>query len=232
MIVLKASTGLLTVSTSTISQELYLISYGASGTLGCFTAPEQAVQYPRGSQVMVRTERGREAGTVLCLGLPQGLPTRLQLHPGQILGDCQQHESSEQKRLNELGQEVLSTATQLTKELFLPIKFIDVEVISDPDTVVLHILQFGQVDLKTLQAGLTKRCLVQVMIHDVTNPEALEEATESGCGSCSSGSSCGEGGCGSGGCGSCGSSDSPEKFQDDWQKYFAELRQGMERRHE
>jgi hypothetical protein len=232
MIVLKTSMGLLTVSTSSISGEMYLISYGACGALGCFVAPEQAVQYPRGSQVMVRTERGRETGTVLCQGSPQGLPSGLELHPGEILGEYQHQEASEPERLNLLGQEVFSAAIQLMKELFLPIKLIDVETVSDPDTVVLHVLQFGQVELQTLQTELIKRCLVKVLIHDVTNPEALEEAAESGCGSCGSGGGCGEGGCGSGGCGSCSSSYSPQKFQDDWQKYFAELRQGMERRHE
>ncbi|HQR06894.1 MAG TPA: PSP1 C-terminal domain-containing protein [Gemmatales bacterium] len=230
MIVLKASKGLLTVPTSSISQEMYLISYGACGTLGCFIAPEQTVQYPRGSQVMVRTERGKETGTVLCLASSHALPSGLQLHPGQILGYCQQQDESEQKRLNSLGQEVFSTAAQLMKELFLPIRLIDVEKVSDPDTFVLYVLQFGKVELKALQTELTKRCQVQVMIHDVTNLEALEEAAETGCGSC--GNECGEGGCGSGACGSCGSADSPQKFQDDWQKYFAELRQEMERRHE
>ncbi|MFT3879302.1 MAG: PSP1 C-terminal domain-containing protein [Gemmatales bacterium] len=161
------------MSTSSISQELYLISYGACGTLGCFIAPEQAVQYPRGSQVMVCTERGKETGTVLCMGSPQGLPSGLELHPGEILGEYQQQEASEQERLKLMSQEVFSTATQLTKELFLSIKLIDVETVSDPDMVVLHVLQFGQVELKMLQTELAKRCQVQVMIHDVTNPEAL-----------------------------------------------------------
>lgn len=218
-----------TVATSTISEELYLISYGACGTLGVFIAPVQAVKYSRGSKVMVRTERGKETGTVLCPGSAQALPVGLQLNPGQILGFYQQQEETEDQRLNELGQEVYQAASQLMKELFLPIKLIDVEVVSDPDAVVLHLLQMGQVDLKMLEAEITKRCQVQVMIHDVTNPEALEDATETGCGSCASEGGCGEGKCGSG---ACGSSDSPKKFQDDWQKYFAELRQGMERRHE
>jgi hypothetical protein len=230
MIVLKALKGLPTVSTSSISQELYLISYGACGTLGCFIASEQAEQYPRGSQVMVRTERGKEAGTVLCKGSPHILPSGLQLHPGQILGKYDQHEQSDQERLRLLGQEVLGIATYLTKELFLPVKLIDVEAVSMPDSVVLHVLQFGQVDLKTLQMELSKRCQVQVMIYDVTNPEPLEVVSESGCGSCSNGG-CGEGSCGSGACGSCSSSESPQRFQDDWQKYFTELRQVMERRH-
>lgn len=217
-----------TVATSTISEEIYLISYGTCGTLGVFIASEQAVQYSRGAQVMVRTERGKETGTVLCLGSAQGLPNGLQLSPGQILGYYQQQEETEQ-RLNQLGQRVYHTANQLMKELFLPINLIDVEVVSDPDTVVLHLLQMGQVDLNVLQDELTKRCQVLVMIHDITNLEALEEAVESGCGSCGSDGGCGGGGCGSGGC---GGSVSHQKFQDDWQKYFAELRQGMERRHE
>ncbi len=228
MIVLEVSMRLLPVSTWSISQNWYLISYGACGTLGYFIAPEQAVHYPRGSQVVVLTERGREAGTVLCKGSPPGLPSSLELPPGLILGEYQQQKPSEQERLNLLGREVYNSASQLMKELFLPIKLIDVETLNEPDTVVLHVLQFGKVELEKLQSELSSRYPVQVMIHDVTNPEALEEAAETGCGSCGSGN-CGEGGCGPRGC---SSSDSPQKFQDVWQKYFAELRQGMERRHE
>ncbi len=183
---------------------------------------------------MVRTERGKETGTVLCLGAPHGLPTGLQLHPGQILGYFQQQEEAEQQRLDSLGQQVIKVADLMVNELFLPIKIIDVETVSDPDTVVLHLLLFGQVDLKALQATLTQRCQVQVLLHDVTNPEALEEAAEDECGSCGKDGGCGSGSCGSGGCGSgsCGSGSSDREFQDDWQDYFAELRKSMERRHE
>lgn len=222
------------MSTSSISEETYLISYGASGTLGCFTTADQAAHYARGAQVMVRTERGKETGTVLCLGAPHGLPTGLQLHPGQILGYLQQQEEAEQQRLDSLGQQVIKVADLMVNELFLPIKIIDVETVSDPDTVVLHLLLFGQVDLKALQTTLTQRCQMQVLLHDVTNPEALEEAAEAGCGSCSKDGDCGSGSCGSGGCGpgNCSSGTSGQKFQDDWQDYFAELRKSMERRHE
>ena len=195
------------MSTASISEETYLISYGASGTLGCFTAAGPTARYARGTQVLVQTERGREAGTVLCLGTPHGLPTGLQLHPGKILGYFQQPEQAEEQRLNSLGQEAINAASLMVKELFLPIKIIDVETVSDPDTVVLHLLLFGQVELKGLQASLTQQCQIQVLLHDVTNPEALEEAAEGGCGSCSKDRGCDSGSCGSGGCGSgsCGS---------------------------
>jgi len=183
---------------------------------------------------MVRTERGKETGTVLCLGTPQGLPAGLQLHPGQILGVYQQQELEEQQRLSQLGQEVISAAHLMVNELSLPIKIIDVETVSDPDTVVLHLLLFGQVDLNDLQTKLTQRCHIPILLHDMTNPEALEEAAEGGCGSCSKESGCGSGSCGSGGCGpgNCSSGTSGQKFQEDWQGYFAELRKSMERRHE
>lgn len=222
------------MSTSSIPEETYLISYGASGTLGCFTSAGPTAHYARGTQVMVRTERGKETGTVLCLGSPQGLPAGLQLHPGQILGCIQQQEIVEQQRLNSLGQEVIKAANLIVNELFLPIKIIDVETVSDPDSVVLHLLLFGLVDLKALQTTLTRRCQVQVLLHDVTNPEALEEAAEGDCGSCGKNGGCESGSCGTGGCGagSCGSGSSDRKFQDDWQDYFAELRKSMERRHE
>lgn len=183
---------------------------------------------------MVRTDRGREIGTVLCLKTFQDVSEGVQLKPGQILSSDEQQSLTEQERLNQLGHEVLSTANQLVKELFLPIKFIDMETVSDPDSVILHLLMFGRIDLKPLQAALEERCRTQIILHDVTNPEALEEAATEDCSSCGEGGRCATGSCGSGGCGegSCGSGGSTQAFQDNWRNYFAALRQGMERHHE
>lgn len=217
-----------TVSTSTVLQERYLVSYGACGTLGCFIALDQSVCYVRGALVRVRTERGVEAGTVLCQNLTHGISPGLEPPLGQILSEFQELDRSQQVRLDLLGQKVFDVAAQVSKELFLPIKLIDVEAVCEPEAVVLHLLRFGHVDLHLLQTELAKRSQVNVILHDATNPEALE-ADCSSCGRCEEN---GESGCGTGACGQCGSAESAQTFKYDWQNYFAKLRHGMERRRE
>ena len=214
--------------TSTLPpDEMYLIAYGATGTLGCFVAEDHQVNYPRGSSVMVRTERGRELGTVLSRSGSLGLPDEIKLTPGVILGlpsDVREHEADAQVHFVE--------ARQLAGELHLPLEIIDIELLSEPATAVLHVVYFGQIDASALQTELATRWQRRVLLHDMTNPEALEEAVEQGCQSCGSGggcSDCGSGGCSTGGCSS--SASSTRQFQHDWKSYFAELRVGMERSH-
>lgn len=212
----------------------YLVSYGSSGQLGCFVAENPDIRYQRGTQVLLRSERGQEAGIVLCEGSGANLPDGVQITPGLILQPlaCEKNQGDAHlKSVNDRFED----AQQYFKSLFIPMQLIDLELIQEPATVVLHVVQFAHVDLHALEKQLQQRWQTRVMLHDMTNTEALEEAIEAGsCGSCGSG--CGSGGCGEGGgcsTGGCQSSLSENRqFERDWREYFAELRQAMERRSE
>lgn len=219
----------------------YLVSYGANGQLGCFVAEDPQKQYQRGNWVLVRSDRGQEAGLVLCEGGGTSLPSGVQITPGLIIKPlvCEKSECEAYwKKVNERFED----AQQLFKSLFVPMQLVDVELIIEPATVVLHVVQFAHVDLAGLEKQLWQRWQTNVLLHDITNAEALEEKTSSGggCGSCSSGGGgCGSGGCGEGGGGGCStgggcqsSLSENRQFDRDWRDYFAELRQAMERRSE
>lgn len=211
----------------------YLVSYGNSGRLGCFIAENPDMQYQRGARVLLRSERGEEAGVVLCEGSGAHLPEGIQLTPGHILQPlaCEKSQcDAHQQKANEW----FDDARQYFKSLFVPMQLIDAELLLEPATVILHVVQFAHVDLASLEQQLQQRWQTRVVLQDLTNAQALDEATEAaGCGSCGSG--CGSGGCGAGGCstGGCQSSLSENRqFERDWREYFAELRQAMERRSE
>lgn len=175
----------------------------------------------------VKSERGIESGSVLCPTTNRVLPVEINHQPGEILGILENSQLAPSQEQDELAVARYLEAKQLIKSLFLPIQVVDIEVLAEPATVVMHVLQFSACDFSSLQQQLCQRWQTQVLIHDITNPEAISEAADSGCGSCSSGNGCGSGNCGSGGCstGSCGSSTDPQAFQKEWRSYFAELRQ-------
>jgi hypothetical protein len=210
----------------------YLVSYGSSGQLGCFVSATQGTRFQRGSRVLVRSERGQEAGLVLCEGSGANLPEGLKLTPGLILqpmiSTAPTHDIARD------AQARFEDAQQFLKTLFVPLQLIDIELIDEPATVVLQIVQFAKVDLPALEQQLSQRWNTRVLLHSMTNAEALEETAEAGCGSCGSG--CGSGGCGEGGGCSGGecqrSASGTTQFDADWRAYFAELRQTMERRRE
>lgn len=204
------------------------------GQVGCFVPAEGLGEFERGMQVVVRSERGRETGTILCQGAQLQWPAGLAHTPGIILGRHFEESATDREAHAALAQDRFHDAQHFLHSLFLPIQLIDVEVFTDPAHVVLHVLKVGEVDVLRVQKQLQDRWKVSVAIHDMTCPEALEEAVDSGCGSCSSGGGCGTGGCGSGGgcaTGGCQHGDAtPGSFDRDWRAYFAELRSGMEQR--
>ena len=227
----QASSNMAVADASTMdhSSLCYLVSYGTHGHLGLFVPADGTTEYHRGSRVTVRSDRGIETGSVLCPSANQVLPQAIQHQPGEILGLEETQHEAQRDAMDELAITRYREARHLLKSLFLPLQVVDIEILSDPATVVMHVLQFSPCDFSGLQQQLCQRWQTQVLIHDITNPEALSETTtESGCGSCSSGG-CGSGGCGSGGCstGSCSSHVAHETFQRDWQAYFAELRGHM-----
>lgn len=214
----------------------YLIAYGANRNLGWFVGQVGADKYPRGACVIVRTERGLEEGLVLSTSIPIGVSSAIKFIPGVIIGRADEHQNrlAEQSVLN--PDKLFDEARETARELGLPLNIIDLEVLFEPITVVLHVLLYRAVDLSSLQVSLAARWSTRVIMQDVTNPEALSEAADTGCQSCGTGGGCGSEKCGSGGCssgGSCGSGAGTSKqFQEQWKNYFAELRQGMERRSE
>lgn len=223
------------VSATLSAPAQYLVSYGVSGNVGCFVPIEaSAPPYQRGMQILVRSERGLETGTVLCQGVALGLPESIPHTPGVILGPLSPEHVSEQARLKAIASERYREARELIKSLFVPMQIVDIEVLTDPATVIVHVLVFGLVDFVPLQKQLSNRWQMAVIFHNMTNAEALEDAVEAGCSSCGSGGGCGSGECGTGGgcaTGGCHShSSSHGQFEKDWKAYFAELRAGMERR--
>lgn len=233
MILLSLDSGVINMASTADSDNRYLIAYGVSGTLGCFVSEIESVVYDRGNRVLIRSERGVEEGTVLATSSTLGNFSGIQVDPGIILGLVEQ--------LGLTGccateVEVLyEEARRLTREHALPLSVIDIELLHDPKTAIVHVLLFSPFDTSALQSMLAEQWSIRVIIHDTTNPDAIEAIADAGCQSCGVSSACGSEPCGTGGCStnSCGSGAGTSKqFQQQWKNYFAELREGMERRRE
>lgn len=216
------------MSTLEESNDLYLLSYGQGGQLGLFAVNSPETEYHRGMRVIVSTERGKETGTVLKRLSHHHVLSGLQGQIGKLIGPEQQFNNNGQDAREVVAQKTFDRARAVAKELFLPVSIIDVEVTSDLSTAIIHLVHYGQLNLAAIQGLLTDRCGMPVLLHDLTNPEILEELQENGCSNCGNGCGSGEGGSCS--TGSCSSNLSPHQFHIDWQQYFAELRKKMESR--
>jgi hypothetical protein len=208
----------------------YLISYGSAGQLGRFVARDSRQTFRRGDRVIIQSERGRELGTVLASAQDLAFPATLQHIPGEIVDWARPEDESAARALSEKLAAAFKQARAIVEEQGAPVELVDLEAVADPLTYIVHIVRYHDEPLQPIRDTLAIRLAAQVLFHDVTNPVALETQDESGCGSCGSeGGGCSsKGGCSNGSCGSgCGSS---KEFPHQWQAYFAELRQHMEKR--
>lgn len=206
----------------------YLVSYGSAGILGRFLAADGQV-YARGERVLVQSERGQEIGSVVLPGKGESLALPFVPLPGQLLRRLTVEDESRLEQMAPQGQVAFNLAREIIAKQALPVELLDVEIIAEPLTFVLHHLRFGELDWRPVVHQLSTQLDAFVLLQDLTAPQE-----EGGCGSCGEGG-CGDGGCGDGGCstGGCGSgcgTGSAESFAADWNAYFAERRSEMERR--
>jgi cell fate regulator YaaT (PSP1 superfamily) len=172
----------------------YLVSYGAEVFISRF-APVSPLHCQRGEQVIVRSHRGLELGTVLC----ESGPAHAQCLHSTSVGELLRRATPEDEALepfSALGIRVFDEARRLVRERQLSLDIVDVEVLLEPRTLIVHYLRTGKWNLRPLVEALGRRFEALVELKDL----ALGIATEYGdhhqervCHS--------NGGCGSGGCG-------------------------------
>lgn len=210
----------------------YLVQYGREGFLGRF-AGRELPPCGRGDRVVVRSHRGLELGTVLCDATPEHarfLPPGPSCELVRPAAPDDEFLAGEHSDFN-LG--VFAEAQRLVEDLGVPIAVVDVEVLLEPRTLIVHYLRIGLGGVRALVPELSGRFAALVELHDLALGIATEygdQAKDRRCGSgseaqgcdrpdCKHGSCAEGGGCGSGSCGSAHT----RQFGFDTEVYFAEL---------
>jgi cell fate regulator YaaT (PSP1 superfamily) len=127
----------------------YVVRYGAMRFLGVFAASAGAV-YQRGAQVIARTDRGLEAGEVLCeasAGVLAGLKDPCE---GQILREMGAEDSHELCLIREQARRELETCQQYVQKLGLVMDLVDVEHLFGGERVIVYYLAENRVDFREL----------------------------------------------------------------------------------
>lgn len=204
----------------------YIVTHGKSGVIGVFTRTEPG-EFPRGTRVVVRTERGVELGTVL------GPAT---IHQARLFGSVscglliRSIAPSDEARLGELAgieQGIFDLARRTAVGEQFPVDVLDVEVLFDGQLAVVQFLgDEARIDpfARMLEESLHLTIRFENLAggspqpekhadHRCEKPDCGREGA-GGCTTCSTG----------GGCSSCGSG------RVDLREVFGHLRSKMERR--
>ncbi|MCR4411446.1 MAG: signal peptidase [Thermoguttaceae bacterium] len=126
-----------------------IVRFGAMRILGIF-APVDDRHYPRGAQVIVRTDRGLEVGEVLCEATPRAEESLRSPPRGQIFREMTAEDANELKRLRAQEREEYQTCLQCIEKLGLEMELVDVEHLFGGERVVVYYLAEGRVDFREL----------------------------------------------------------------------------------
>ncbi len=117
--------------------------------LGVFTA-EGGLEYRRGDKVIARTDRGLEAGEVLCEADRYAVLYLTEPTEGQILRKMTRDDSRELAQIKDRTHEEIKTCRQYVERLALQMTLIDVDHIFGGERIVVYYLSESRVDFREL----------------------------------------------------------------------------------
>ena len=200
----------------------YLVRYGLMGHVGWFSLDPETDQVPqRGQTVVIRTDRGLELGEVLARlaasssnrpadhggdkgGVDQGPARSPALDPDRpgLLRPAWPEDRERARSLESLRHEQFAVCRRILEEGGWPLDLLDVELLLDSSTTVLHVLGAGDLDLALLRARFRSLTDFDILFESIGQESALDHeaaasqlpSSSNRCGDCN----CSEGGCGSG----------------------------------
>jgi cell fate regulator YaaT (PSP1 superfamily) len=144
----------------------YVVRHGVMRNLGVF-ATRGPETFGRGMQVIARTQRGLEAGEVLCEATDHVLASMPDPKNGQILREQSEEDARELRRLFEQEQREHEVCSLRIGELGLDMKLVDVERLYGGERVVIYYLAEGRVDFRQLVKNLAKEFQTRIEMRQI-----------------------------------------------------------------
>jgi cell fate regulator YaaT (PSP1 superfamily) len=144
----------------------YVVRHGAMRNLGVFST-RGGDCYARGDQVVARTNRGMEAGEVLCEASEHALANLVDPKYGQILRALSSEDGRDLRRLFDQQKREHESCAQRIKELQLPMRLVDVEHLYGGERIVVYYLADGRVDFRELVKLLAKEFQTRIEMRQI-----------------------------------------------------------------
>jgi cell fate regulator YaaT (PSP1 superfamily) len=168
--------------TTTPSPPAYIVRHGATRFLGEFTAPAGS-DFARGSDVVIRTERGHEVGQVLCPAVPQAVAQIVEPTSGQILRVVNPEDRERIDRLRELQKTDYDVGAGMIAERRLQMALVDVERLFGGERIVFYFLAEKRVDFRDLVKDLARELQTRIELRQIgPRDEAKLKADYGDCG--------------------------------------------------
>jgi cell fate regulator YaaT (PSP1 superfamily) len=144
----------------------YIVRYGAMRLIGVMQ-PASDQRYARGAKVIARTDRGLEAGDVLCEGSEQALESLGEYKEGQILRQMTADDANELSRIHDQEKNEFQVCLRCITKLGLQMHLVDVEHIFGGERIVVYYLSDGRVDFRELVRMLASEFQTRIEMRQI-----------------------------------------------------------------
>ncbi len=144
----------------------YVVRYGSTRALGVFT-PRGQDRYLRGQKVVARTQRGLEAGDVLCEASDEQAAKLSSSPGGQILRELSAEDSNELSHIHTKERSEFEVCQRHVVRLSLKMTLLDVEHLFGGERVVVYYLADERVDFRELVKALASEFQTRIEMRQV-----------------------------------------------------------------
>ena len=144
----------------------YVVRCGVMRSLGVFTTSRGEVLL-RGAEVIARTDRGLEAGEVLCEATDQAVSQLQDPRKGQVLRQMTPEDRNELARMHDQERSEHETCERLIAEMNLPMQLVDVEHIFGGERIVVYYLAENRVDFRELVKRLAAEFQTRIEMRQI-----------------------------------------------------------------
>jgi cell fate regulator YaaT (PSP1 superfamily) len=144
----------------------YIVRHGAMRLLGEFEPGNQA-SWARGTQVVVRTERGIEMGEVLCESTPRAVELLSEPSSGRILRVAAAADLESLQKVQENETRELDACKRFIEQRKLEMELVDVEHLLGGERLIFYFLAEKRVDFRDLVKDLAREFQTRIEMRQI-----------------------------------------------------------------
>ncbi|MCG8584129.1 MAG: hypothetical protein MI757_05400, partial [Pirellulales bacterium] len=143
-----------------------VVRYGAMRALGV-CATRGGKEFGRGTRVITRTERGLEAGEILCEASEQAVKNLNDPRQGQILRSMTTGDENELSHMRQQERREFEICKKQIEDLKMDMKLIDIEHVFGGERVVVYYLAESRVDFRELVKRLADEFQTRIEMRQI-----------------------------------------------------------------
>jgi cell fate regulator YaaT (PSP1 superfamily) len=143
----------------------WIVRHGAMRFLGEFD-PE-GVEYSRGEEVIVRSDRGLEIGQLLCPATPATMSMLTEPTHGRIVRRMTEQDQLENERLHDSERIEMEACNRFVEQRHLQMELVDVEHLFGGERIVFYFLAEKRVDFRDLVRDLAREYQTRIEMRQI-----------------------------------------------------------------